>query len=45
MGKISRGLFENVIFLELCKKFSCEKFKLWRTQLKNEIDFIIESDE
>ena len=40
--KISGDLFENVIFCELLKTFGPEKIKFWRTQAKNEIDFIVE---
>ncbi len=40
--KISGDLFENVVFSELRKVFGFEKLKFWRTQAKNEIDFIIE---
>ena len=39
--KISGDLFENVIFSELLKAFGYEKIKFWRTQAKNEIDFIV----
>ncbi len=40
--KISGDLFENVVFSELLKAFGYEKIKFWRTQAKNEIDFVIE---
>ena len=41
--KISGDLFENIIFSELRKTFDREKIKFWRTQAKNEVDFIIET--
>jgi len=40
--KISGDIFENIIFSELGKSFGCQSIKFWRTQAKNEVDFIVE---
>lgn len=37
-------LFENIIFINLLEKYSYNDIKFWRTQNKNEVDFVIEKD-
>lgn len=40
--KVSGGLFENSIYNELKKAVGLEKLRYWRTQSKQEIDFVID---
>ena len=40
--KVSGELFENVMYAELRKRVGVERLKYWRTQSKQEIDFVIE---
>jgi hypothetical protein len=40
--KVSGELFENSIYNELKKYFGQEKIKYWRTQNRQEIDFIVQ---
>lgn len=37
-------LFENVVFKKLLEKYELQDIKFWRTQNKNEVDFILEKD-
>lgn len=37
-------LLENVVFKQLLMKYDFEDIKFWRTQNKNEVDFILERD-
>ncbi len=36
------ALFENVVFKKLLEKYFLDDLKFWRTQNKNEIDFVLE---
>jgi predicted AAA+ superfamily ATPase len=40
--KVSGGLFENSIYTELRKAVGLEELRYWRTQSKQEIDFVID---
>ena len=40
--KVSGGLFENSIYAELKKTVGLDALRYWRTQSKQEIDFVIE---
>ncbi len=37
-------LLENIVFKNLITKYSFDDIKFWRTQNKNEVDFVIEED-
>ncbi|MDD2871647.1 MAG: AAA family ATPase [Candidatus Gracilibacteria bacterium] len=43
--RIDKGaLFENIVFRNFLNKYKVTDLKFWRTQNKNEVDFIIEKD-
>jgi len=42
VGKVSGELFENCIYAELRKAVGLEALRYWRTQSKQEIDFVIQ---
>jgi len=42
--KVSGGLFENSIYAELRKNVGLEALRYWRTQSKQEIDFVVDKN-
>ena len=43
--RLDKGeLLENLVFKNLLVKYDFEEIKFWRTQNKNEVDFVIEED-
>ena len=38
------GLLENYVYLQLKDKYGLENTKFWRTNDKNEVDFVVQND-